>query len=164
MRALIAVGGTVLWVAACGSAGKPLMEPDGASSTTAVEHMTTTITEDPGLRGVPRSDAGLLALARQARSDLAASLGVPEEQIAITSAAAVIWNDSSIGCPQPEMSYAQVPAEGARITLAHDGITYTYHQSRGVPFLCAEPADGSYVVSKDDSGELELIPPPGYND
>jgi hypothetical protein len=62
------------------------------------------------------------------------------------------------------MSYTQALVEGARVTLTHDDTTYTYHQGGGDLFLCEQPADGSYTVSKGDSGALELIPPPGYND
>jgi hypothetical protein len=76
----------------------------------------------------------------------------------------VTWNDGSIGCPQPGVSYTQALVEGARVTLLHEGTTYAYHQGGDDLFLCEEPAEGSFVVSKDDSGELELIPPPGYND
>jgi hypothetical protein len=50
------------------------------------------------------------------------------------------------------------------VTLMHDDVTYAYHQSGDGLFLCEEPADGSFVVSKDDSGALELTPPPGFDE
>ncbi len=164
MRKLSALCVLALWLTACGASGEPLEEPDATTSTSVAEAGTTTTTEGSTLLTVPRSEADLLALAKAARSDLAERLGVPEEEIAITGAAAVIWNDGSMGCPQPDMSYTQVLVDGARVTLSHDGSDYTYHQGGGALFLCEEPVDGSYVISKDDSGELELIPPPGYND
>ena len=164
MRKLVALGVLALLAAACGSAEEPLAVPASTTTTTTADAGTTTTLEELILHPVPRSETDLLALAREARSDLAARIAVPEEEIAITGAAAVTWNDGSIGCPQPGMFYTQVLVEGARVTLLHDDTTYAYHQSGDGLFLCAEPADGSYVVSKDDSGELELIPPPGYND
>jgi hypothetical protein len=106
----------------------------------------------------------LLALATEARADLAGHLGVSEEEIAITEAAAVTWNDGSIGCPQADLSYTQALVDGARVTLMHDDTTYAYHQGGGALFLCEEPAEGSFVVSKDDTGELQMTPPPGFND
>lgn len=164
MRKLAALSVFGLFLAACGSAGEPHAQADATTSTAAAEVGTITTTEESLLQTVPRSDADLLALAKEARSDLAGKLGVSEDGIAITGAAAVTWNDGSIGCPQPDMSYTQALVEGARVTLKHDDTTYTYHQSGDGLFLCEEPAEGSFVVSKDDSGELELIPPPGYDE
>lgn len=163
MRKLAALCVLALWLIACGASGEPLEQPDVKTSTSVVDETTAT-TEGSTLQTVPRSEADLLALAKAARSDLAGRIGVPEEEIAITGAAAVVWNDGSMGCPQPDMSYTQVLVDGARVTLAHDGTDYTYHQGGDALFLCEAPVDSSYVISKDDSGELELIPPPGYND
>lgn len=116
------------------------------------------------MQTTPASEAGLLLLARAARADLAATLGVPEDEISVTGASAVTWNDGSMGCPQPDMSYTQALVDGARVTLTHGDTAYTYHQGGGELFLCEHPADGSYTVSTGDSGALELVPPPGFND
>jgi hypothetical protein len=152
-----------LFVAACASTDGFEEQPEATTSTVAETGSTTTI-EEPTLQTLPSSEEDLLALAMAARSDLAQTLGVPETEIAVTGAALVTWNDGSIGCSQPGMSYTQALVEGARVTLLHGGTTYAYHQGGDRLFLCEEPAEGSFVVSKDDSGELELIPPPGYND
>jgi len=149
-------------LAACASPAGPLEEPEGTTLTTV--DGTSTTTEEPTLQSLPRSDAELLALAEEARSDLAERLGVPGEEIAITGAAVVTWNDGSIGCPEPGMSYTQALVDGARVTLMYDDVTYAYHQSGAGLFLCEEPADGSFAVSKDDSGALELTPPPGFDE
>ncbi|HEX5695269.1 MAG TPA: hypothetical protein VFZ15_02730 [Acidimicrobiia bacterium] len=152
-----------LFVAACASTGGFEEQPEATASTVA-ETGDTTTTEEPTLHTLPSSEEDLLTLAMAARSDLAQRLGVPETEIAVTGASLVTWNDGSIGCPQPGVSYTQALVEGARVTLLHEGTTYAYHQGGNDLFLCEEPAEGSFVVSKDDSGELELIPPPGYND
>jgi hypothetical protein len=164
MRKLAVIGSIALTLAACGSTEEPLAEPGATTSTAAAQIVTTTTTEEFSLQTVPRSEADLLTLAKAARSDLAATLGVPEDEVSITGAAAVTWNDGSMGCPQPDMSYTQALVDGSRVTLMHDDTTYVYHQSGDGLFLCEEPTEGSYVVSKDDSGELELIPPPGYDE
>jgi hypothetical protein len=161
MAKLAALGVLVLCLAACASQGEP---PAQSEATTTTSTGAGTTLEEPTLQTLPTSEDDLLALAREARSALAEQLGVSEEEIAITGAAAVTWNDGSIGCPQPGMSYTQALIDGARVTLLHDDTTYSYHQSRDGLFLCDEPAEGSYVVSKGDSGELELIPPPGYDE
>jgi hypothetical protein len=164
MKTLATIGVLAMAVAACGSSQEPLAQPGTITSTSAAESTTTTTTEGLALQPVPTSEADLLLLARAARADLAATLGVPEDEISVTGAAAVTWNDGSMGCPQPDMSYTQALVDGARVTLTHDEVTYTYHQGGGQLFLCERPAEGSYTVSTGDSGALELIPPPGFND
>jgi hypothetical protein len=149
-------------LAACASPAGSAEDPEIPTPTTV--DGTSTTTEEPTLQSLPRSDAELLALAEEARSDLAERLGVPIEEIAVTGAAVVTWNDGSIGCPEPGMSYTQALIDGARVTLLHDDVTYAYHQGGDGLFLCEEPSDGSFTVSKDDSGALELTPPPGFDE
>lgn len=163
MRKLAISGVLAFTLAGCASGDEPLAQPD-STTTTIAQQPTTTSTEEAALRTLPPSDTELLALATEARANLAEHLGVPEDEIAVTGAAAVIWNDGAIGCPQPDMSYTQALVDGARVTLMHDDTTYAYHQGGGALFLCEEPAEGSFVVSKDDTGELEMVPPPGFND
>jgi len=81
--------------------------------------------------------SGMQRLVDQAVADLARRLSVPADHVALVSAAAVVWPDSSLGCPQPGMRYKQVPEDGARIVLEARGRTYAYHNggSRGL-FLC----------------------------
>jgi hypothetical protein len=73
----------------------------------------------------------------QARADLAERLGVPVEDVTVVSSEEVTWPDSSLGCPQPGMMYAQVLTNGSRIILSAGGRTYEYHSGgRRAPFLC----------------------------
>ncbi len=73
----------------------------------------------------------------QARADLAERLGVPVDEITLVSSEEVTWPDSSLGCPQPGMMYAQVLTSGSRITLSAGGRTYEYHSGgQRAPFLC----------------------------
>ncbi|WP_376789316.1 hypothetical protein [Thermoflexus sp.] len=84
----------------------------------------------------------------QARKDLAARIGVPEEKIRVIEARAVTWPDTSLGCPEPGRMYAQVLTPGYRVVLEVAGQRYAYHAGReGPPFLCPpdraqEPAGG----------------------
>ncbi|WP_143465887.1 hypothetical protein [Kribbella sp. ALI-6-A] len=76
----------------------------------------------------------------QAKADLAGRLGVPVEQVTVVSTEEVTWPDSSLGCPQPGMNYAQVLTEGTRTILSADGRQYSYHSGpRRPPFLCENP-------------------------
>jgi hypothetical protein len=86
--------------------------------------------------------SGLERLIGQARDDLARRSSVPPDRIDVIEAAATVWPNSAMGCPQPGMAYLQVPSDGARILLEADGRRYAYHYGgrRGL-FLC-ETAKG----------------------
>jgi hypothetical protein len=73
----------------------------------------------------------------QARTDLAERLGVPVDEITVVSHEEVTWPDSSLGCPQPGMHYAQVLTNGTRTVLTAAGKHYNYHAGgTRPPFLC----------------------------
>lgn len=66
--------------------------------------------------------------------------GVSREDIAVTSAEQVTWNDGSLGCPDADGMYTQALVEGYRIILAVDGQERAYHGQDGKePFYCAKP-------------------------
>ena len=65
-----------------------------------------------------------------ARADLARRLGVSADQIAVESARPVVWQDLSLGCPQPGQTYKAVPVQGNVLSLVYGGRTYTYHTDR----------------------------------
>ena len=73
----------------------------------------------------------------QAKEDLADRLSIPVDQIEVLEATSVVWPDASLGCPQPDMRYKQVPVDGVLIRLQAKGQVYEYHSggSRGL-FLC----------------------------
>jgi hypothetical protein len=74
---------------------------------------------------------------RLAREDLAQKLGQAPEAIHLVSVEAVEWSDTSLGCPQPGMMYAQVITPGFRVVLESEGKKYDYHTDRGrVVVLC----------------------------
>jgi hypothetical protein len=76
-----------------------------------------------------------------ARHELAARLGIDASEVSVSSAAAVTWPDSSLGCPQPGMAYAQVVTPGYLIVLEAGGRHYEYHAGRdGKVFYCESPA------------------------
>lgn len=71
-----------------------------------------------------------------ARQDLSQRLGIGIEEIEVQSVEAVEWSDTSLGCPQPGMMYAQVITPGYRILLRAGGQTYEYHSDRQRAILC----------------------------
>ena len=71
-----------------------------------------------------------------AKTDLMGRLGVGEEEIFIKSVEAVRWRDTSLGCPQPGMMYAQVITPGFRVVLTAEGKDYEYHTDMNRAVYC----------------------------
>jgi hypothetical protein len=82
-------------------------------------------------------EPSLLPYVDQARQDLSKRTGIAVDQIVIVDAQAATGPDKGLGCPQPDMVYAQVQVDGLRIRLSARGRVYDYHSggNRG-PFLC----------------------------
>jgi hypothetical protein len=84
-------------------------------------------------------EPGLEGLVAQAQSDLAERLSIPVDQIEVLSASSVVWPDGSLGCPQPDMAYTQVPQDGVLIRLAVGSNVYNYHGGGGRDlFICQQ--------------------------
>jgi hypothetical protein len=75
-----------------------------------------------------------------AREDLVAKLDVAPDAVEVREAAAVVWNDGSLGCPRPDQVYTQAREPGYRIILEHEGRQFDYRATeRGYLFLCELP-------------------------
>ena len=68
---------------------------------------------------------------KRAKEDLASCKGIDKEKIAVAVVKAVNWPDTSLGCTEPGMVYAQVITRGYRILLSYDGKIYEYHSGQG---------------------------------
>ena len=74
-----------------------------------------------------------------ARRALSEKLGVPDKSFTLILSDEREWNDTSLGCPQPGMMYAQVITPGHRFIFEHGGDEYNYeYRTNG---------DGSIVVA-----------------
>lgn len=83
---------------------------------------------------------GLEGLIEKAREDLAIRLSIPATEITVIEAAEVTWPDSSLGCPQKGMAYAEVLTQGYLIQLEYNHSIYEYHAGSGMEvFFCANP-------------------------
>jgi hypothetical protein len=83
---------------------------------------------------------GLQGLIEKAREDLAKRLSITVTEISVAEAAAVIWPDSSLGCPQKGMAYAEVLTSGYLILLEYANNQYEYHAGKGPEvFYCPNP-------------------------
>jgi len=93
-----------------------------------------------------------------ATADLAQRLNITPEEIEVVEVQAVTWGDTSMGCPQPDMRYKQIPQDGLLIKLRVDGQVYEYHSGGSrEPFLCEQTIRVKPTTPKLD----EFVPSPG---
>jgi hypothetical protein len=74
----------------------------------------------------PGSEAAIAA----AVADLTTTQGLPPDQLTVLSVTATDWPDTSLGCPQEGMMYAQVITPGYLIILQAQGQQYEYHTNQ----------------------------------
>ena len=84
----------------------------------------------------PSVPAEAVPLVAEAKSKLARDKGIDPSQITLKSIEPTIFNDSSLGCPEPGRSYLQAITPGYIITLQAGGQTYEYHAGRGTVVRC----------------------------
>lgn len=124
-------------------------------ATEEVEEETMT----PPPANTSASNAASSEVAALAQADLAERLSLPVEQIEVQEVRAVTWPDAGLGCPQPDMMYAQVETEGWLIRLSAGGEMYFYHSgSDQKPFLCETLSE---IIPNTTPKADELLPPPG---
>lgn len=73
--------------------------------------------------------------------DLQQRLGTPTSAFQVLSVQSVVWDDSSLGCPQPGNSYLPAQTPGVRVVFGYQNKPYQYHGSeRGTFVYCEHPA------------------------
>ena len=113
----------------------PLSKPQ--STSTPLQGEILDMTPIPSTPSV----SGMQALIEQAKEDLARRLSTSEAQITIVDAKDVTWPNSSLGCPQPGMLYAEVLTPGYLILLNANGKDYEYHAGKSSDaFYCENPS------------------------
>jgi hypothetical protein len=120
-----------------------LPSPTTAPAITAAPLPTTlstaavpTVQETPIMNQVPIPTpfpSSVEQMVTQARDDLAKQLSLNASQIELVDASSVTWPDSSLGCAQPGMVYAQVMVDGILIRFRANNQVYEYHGGGGRP-------------------------------
>ena len=88
----------------------------------------------------PAIPAEIQNLVQNAKLDLAARLAVDPDQVQVVRAEAVVWPNSSLGCPQPGMLYMEVLTPGYLILLSANAQPYEYHAGKNSDaFYCQNP-------------------------
>ena len=75
---------------------------------------------------------------RSAVTDLVKRVEEEPETIQIVLAEQVTWSDSSLGCPEPGMLYAQVLTTGIWLVLSHQGQAFDYRVTDNSGALCTQ--------------------------
>ena len=114
---------------------------------------------------VPRPlGPALTAMVDVSRADLAQRQSVPLEDVALVEMWTVVWPNRGLGCPDPNMGYPDVPADGLLIRLGIGGRTYDYHtDGQRPPFLCEQkrPAPPLAPAPAGTIAPADMAPPPG---
>ena len=88
----------------------------------------------------PDPSPSLQNLIEQAKEDLAQRLSTSATEITVVDARDVVWSNSSLGCPQPGMLYAEVLTPGYLILLNANRQDYEYHAGKSSDaFYCERP-------------------------
>jgi len=90
---------------------------------------------------------------QSAKEDLSADLSIPVGELEVVEFAEVVFPDTSYGCPEPGMSYAQGTQDGYRLVLSAAGEGFSYHGGRDqAPILCNPVGleNGSFTARLND--------------
>ena len=110
-----------------GSPNKSMTTPSETPGPTSTPHMS---------RVAPQVPEGILAPILKEAAKLA---NVPPQELVIVRAEAVVWNDGSLGCPEPGMEYTQALINGYWVVIKATAQTYDFRVDRGGSFrLCPE--------------------------
>ena len=103
------------------------------STTKNPERVPPTESSDPVTGEVPDQ------LLDEILRDMIERTGAARDKIAVIRAQATVWNDGSLGCPQPGVFYTQAMVNGYWVVLEVDGQKYDYRAAdTGYFFLCGD--------------------------
>jgi hypothetical protein len=101
----------------------PLGPTADAADETAGPDATRPQISAPNLATMPASDQPVTGevppdVMADVIADAVDRTGVEPEAIEVVQAAAVTWNDGSLGCPEPDMSYTMALVDGYHVILS----------------------------------------------
>ena len=75
-------------------------------------------------------------------SETARLAKVRREQLVIVRAESVVWNDGSLGCPEPGMMYTQALVNGYWVVIDASGQNYDFRVDNRGNFRLCPPGQG----------------------
>lgn len=134
---VVAIIGMSVWLSACTLPSLPMAAPSPTATIRPTATVTRTAIPIPtptpafSVQGLATAPDGAQSPIMAAVAALAQSLDLPSDaEVTVRSVTEKDWSDSSLGCPQPGMVYAQVVTPGFVVILEVDGVEYTYHTDR----------------------------------
>jgi hypothetical protein len=79
---------------------------------------------------------------------------VPREQLVVVRAESVVWNDGSLGCPEPGMEYAQALVNGYWVVIKAAGKVYDFRAGRDGSFRLCPEGRGHPPLPSDARGSI----------
>ncbi|MCX7690206.1 hypothetical protein [Thermoflexus sp.] len=156
---ILGIGFLGVWWGACAPASPAVSPLEGFSPLPAPVLPTPTPPPVPASPGGPSMESPPGETIEQARRDLAGRLGVPAEEIRVVEARAVLWPDTSLGCPEPDRAYAQVLTPGFRVVLEAQGRRYAYHGGLEGPLVLC-PSERAREPAMERPGPSIPMPTP----
>ena len=155
------VFGLAILLAACSTMSE--VEPTPGLSPLPTQATSPLPTRGTSPFPTPGQSSGSDIALRAAIADLAAKRDIALGKIQVVSVEATDWPDTSLGCPQPGMFYAQVIVPGYKIVLSVDGRLVEYHaDQKGYGVACdntkapATPSPGS-VPTATIRSQLDVV-------
>lgn len=123
----VALNLTVYMPSGLGTPNKSMTTPSETPAPTSTPQMSRVESQVPeAILGPILNEAAKLA-------------NVPPQQLVIVRAEAVVWNDGSLGCPEPGMEYAQALINGYWVLIKAAGQTFDFRVGGGGSFrLCPQ--------------------------
>jgi hypothetical protein len=113
-----------------------------------LQHLETVTPRDEGTPVVGETPLDLL---EAIIADLVQRTGVDPQAIEVVRAEEVVWNDGSLGCPEPGVFYTQALVSGYRVVLQVGDETYDYRATESGAFrLCESGTLGAPGSTGDD--------------
>ena len=89
-------------------------------------------------------------------ADLSQRLSLEPKLIHVAAMESQLWPDSSLGCPQTGVEYAQQTVAGYRLQLEANGVDYIYHtDTKNTVILCTEEDLPSFPVTPGEIDDAE---------
>jgi hypothetical protein len=106
--------------------------PERAVATRVFEFVT------PQAPGTPAAGEVSAEILDRIVADLTDRTGAARAAVSLLRAEQVVWNDGSLGCPQPGMMYTQALVSGYWVVLETGGREYDYRATEGGYFMVCE--------------------------
>jgi hypothetical protein len=139
--AVLAVLAVLVALAGCTAGEAPSHEPPASDRPTRTDNPAQPVPSEsaaPVVGEVPE------ALLEEILADAAERAGIDVEALEVARAEAVVWNDGSLGCPEPDMLYTQALVDGYHVVVVADDVELDYRATANGTFrLCENPGPPS---------------------